>query len=89
MPETSFEVQLKALKVRIVPIERLVSAIAGSVPKPLFYDFGQEHFGFRYAKPGVLHFVSSRLSARSAPLTQWSLSPAAVMPRKSEFSSEP
>jgi hypothetical protein len=56
MPETSFEVQLKALKVRIVPMERLVTAIAGSVPKPLFYDSGQEHFGFRYAKPGVLHF---------------------------------
>jgi hypothetical protein len=56
MAETSFEVQLKALKARIVPMERLVAAIAGSVPKPLFYHSGKEHFGFRYAKPGVLHF---------------------------------
>src|SRR5438874_12325049 len=56
MPETSFEAQLGALKARIVPMERLVTAIAGSVPKPLFYHSGQEHFGFRYPKPGVLHF---------------------------------
>lgn len=56
MEETSFDEQLTAFKARIVPMERLVAAIAGSVSKPLFYDSGQEHFGFRYAKPSTLHF---------------------------------
>lgn len=50
------EVQLKTLKARIGPIERFVTVLAASVPKPLFYHSGQEHYGFRYAKPGVLHF---------------------------------
>jgi hypothetical protein len=50
------EVQLRGLKARIAPMERLLTVLAGSVPKPLFYHSGQEHYGFRYAKPGVLHF---------------------------------
>ena len=56
MSEMSFDVQLDGLKARIAPMERFVTAFADSVPKPLFYDSGQKHFGFRYAKPGVLHF---------------------------------
>ena len=56
MSEMSFEVQLDGLKARIAPMERLVTALTDLVPKPLFYHSGQEHFGFRYAKPGVLHF---------------------------------
>jgi hypothetical protein len=52
----SSEVQLKGLKARIAPMERLVTVLADSIPKSLFYHSGQEHYGFRYAKPGVLHF---------------------------------
>jgi hypothetical protein len=37
-------------------MERLVTVLADSIPKPLFYHSAQEHYGFRYAKPGVLHF---------------------------------
>lgn len=37
-------------------MERLLTVLANSVPKPLFYHSGKAHYGFRYAKPGVLHF---------------------------------
>lgn len=56
MAEMSFEVQLDGLKARIVPMERLVTALVGSVPKPMHYHSGKEHYGFRYAKPSVQHF---------------------------------
>ena len=56
MTEMSFEVRLDGLKARIEPMERLVTALANSVPKPLHYHSGKEHYGFRYAKPDVLHF---------------------------------
>jgi hypothetical protein len=56
MSEMNFEVQLDGLKARIVPMERLVTALVGSLPKPMHYHSGKEHYGFRYAKPGVLHF---------------------------------
>lgn len=56
MTDESFEVQLDGLKARIEPMDRLVTVIANSVPKPLFYHSGDEQYGFRYGKPGVLHF---------------------------------
>jgi hypothetical protein len=54
--ETSFEAQLDGLKARIEPMERLVTTLANSVPKPLFYHSGEEHYGFRFANPGARHF---------------------------------
>jgi hypothetical protein len=56
MSERSFEAQLEAMRSRVEPLERLVTAFAGTLPQPLFYHSGREHYGFRYGKPGVQHF---------------------------------
>lgn len=56
MAERTFEAQLKSMRSRVEPLERLVTAFAGSLPQPLLYHSGQEHYGFRYGKPGAQHF---------------------------------
>lgn len=56
MSEINFEAELRRLRLRIDPLERLVHAIAGSLPAPLRYDSGKLHHGFRYGKPNVAHF---------------------------------
>ncbi len=56
MPGSNFENQLDELKVRVAPLERLVTAFADSLSPPIFYHSGQEHYGYRYGKPGVRHF---------------------------------
>ena len=37
-------------------MEQFITAFAGTLPQPLFYHSGQEHYGFRYGKPDVRHF---------------------------------
>lgn len=50
------ETQLEILKSRIEPLERFIHAFAESLPKPIFYDSGREHYGFRFGKPDIRHF---------------------------------
>jgi hypothetical protein len=50
------ENRLSQFRLRIDPLERLIYAFAGQLPKPLFYDSGKQHFGFRYGKPDGRHF---------------------------------
>src|SRR5258708_5083898 len=56
MDDGAFLAQLDELKARIKPLQRFVTTFSGSLPQPLFYHSGQEHYGFRYAKSGVQHF---------------------------------
>jgi hypothetical protein len=56
MAETVFEVQLNRMRSRIEPLEKLVHALAGSLPAPLLYHSGQQHYGVRFGKPDVRHF---------------------------------
>jgi hypothetical protein len=51
-----FESWIATLKARVDPLARLVHEFAASLSKPLRYHSGQEHHGYRYAKPGVEHF---------------------------------
>ena len=51
-----FLVELDRVRTRIVPLERLVAACAASLSPPIFYHSGQEHYGYRYGKPGAEHF---------------------------------
>jgi len=51
-----FLAQLGGLRARIEPLERLVAACAALLLPPIFYHSGQEHYGYRYGKPGVRHF---------------------------------
>jgi Family of unknown function (DUF5677) len=54
--EEIFEEWIAALKARVDPLARLVHEFAASLSKPFRYHSGQEHHGYRYAKPGVEHF---------------------------------
>ena len=56
MVDEAFLARVEELKARVGPLQRFVSAFAGILPQPLFYDSGQEHYGFRYAEPGLQHF---------------------------------
>lgn len=56
MSKSDFECQLDELKVRVAPMERLLTIFAASLPSPIFYHSGQEHYGYRYGKPDVRHF---------------------------------
>jgi hypothetical protein len=56
MSETKFADQLQGLKSRVEPLEKLVHALAGRLPQPLWYHSGKQHYGFRYGKPDVRHF---------------------------------
>jgi len=51
-----FEARITVLKARVDPLARLVHEFAASLLKPVRYHSGQEHHGYRYAKPGVEHF---------------------------------
>lgn len=56
MRRAELELQLTDFRARIEPMERFIHALAESLPKPLFYDLGKQHFGFRYGKPDARHF---------------------------------
>ena len=56
MNNDEFLVKLDRVRARIEPLERLVAACAASLSPPIFYHSGQEHYGYRYGKPGVRHF---------------------------------
>jgi hypothetical protein len=51
-----FLARLDGIRARIEPLERLVAACAASLLPPIFYHSDQEHYGYRYGKPGVRHF---------------------------------
>lgn len=52
----NFESRLNLLRLRIEPLERFIDLFAGSLSKPLLYDSGKSHVGFRFAKPDERHF---------------------------------
>jgi hypothetical protein len=56
MQRAELELQLKEFRLRIEPLERFIYALADSLPTPLYYDSGKQHFGFRYGKPDSRHF---------------------------------
>ena len=73
MVETAFDAELNAMRSRIEPLEKLVHAFAGSLPAPLHYHSGQEHYGVRFGKPDVRHFCLLKavrvVSALNAAIT--------------------
>lgn len=50
------ELHLRNFRSRIVPLEKFIHAFSNSLPNPLYYDSGKQHFGFRYGKPDSRHF---------------------------------
>ena len=56
MKRPELEVRLASLSKRLEPLERFLEVFAESLPHPLFYDSGLQHFGFRYGRPDVRHF---------------------------------
>lgn len=56
MSDMDVTAQLETLRSKVAPFERLLHALAGKLPQPLWYHSGKEHFGFRYGKPDKRHF---------------------------------
>lgn len=56
MEETLLNARLAFLEFRIRPLEKLVHLFAVQLQKPIRYDSGQQHHGFRYLKPDIRHF---------------------------------
>jgi hypothetical protein len=56
MDDTLLNGRLAFLEFRIRPLEKLVHLFADQFQKPIRYDSGQQHHGFRYLKPNVRHF---------------------------------
>lgn len=54
--ETEFDHYLSAMRQRIEGLEKLVHAFAASLPAPLLYDSGREHYGYRFGRPDFRHF---------------------------------
>lgn len=56
MRRDEIEFRLVNFRSRIEPLERFIHALADSLPKPLYYHSGKQHFGFRCGKPDARHF---------------------------------
>jgi hypothetical protein len=56
MHPNELEAGLDDLQSKLVPLERLLGALEASLPKPLFYDSAQDHYGYRYGAPDARHF---------------------------------
>lgn len=56
MNSDEFLVNLDRIRARIEPLERLVAACTASLPPPIFYHSGQEHYGYRFGRPGIRLF---------------------------------
>jgi hypothetical protein len=56
MRRVELERQLEDFRLRIEPLEKFVLALADALPKPLYYDSGKQHFGFRYGRPDQRHY---------------------------------
>jgi hypothetical protein len=56
MNNDKFLVELDQVRVKIDPLERIVAALTALLPAPMIYHSSQEHYGYRYGKPGIQHF---------------------------------